>query len=318
MKPRADRSRVRAARLRAAGDVSNAVLNCDGYGDSDRASRARLELVGRLWRPIFLRTRRLLRHRRLCDAILQARYGVNAWLGLFIAIAAAAWLGAAIGSLSFRSGLRGSYFALVTLAFAEVLRILASVAPSPAPARHADQARPLPRPSSSRAARHSLDHPRLVALSMAVVRMVETAGSAPISSRYARTRMPQGRLASIPPGQARCDDAFGRHYRSRRRFLCAVFSVPRCRYRLWTWISIEALLAPIIGGIGTVLGPLLGALVVQSLGESTKLITGDAPGLDLVIYGCVLIVVVAFAPRGIAGLLAKLDRRLRADRQTTV
>ena len=34
-----------------------------------------------------------------------------------------------IGYLSFRSGLRGSYFALVTLAFAEVLRIVANAAP---------------------------------------------------------------------------------------------------------------------------------------------------------------------------------------------
>src|SRR5262249_44491810 len=71
------------------------------------------------------------------------------------------------------------------------------------------------------------------------------------------------------------------------------------------WISIEALLAPIIGGVGTVFGPLLGALVVKTLGEATKLVTGDAPGLDLVIYGCVLIAVVAFAPRGIAGLLER-------------
>jgi branched-chain amino acid transport system permease protein len=71
------------------------------------------------------------------------------------------------------------------------------------------------------------------------------------------------------------------------------------------WISIEALLAPIIGGIGTPFGPLLGALVVKSLGEVTKLVTGDAPGLDLVIYGCVLVLVVAFAPRGIAGLLRR-------------
>ena len=30
-----------------------------------------------------------------------------------------------------------------------------------------------------------------------------------------------------------------------------------------TWISVEALLAPIIGGVGTVFGPLLGALVVH-------------------------------------------------------
>src|SRR3977135_2656874 len=62
-------------------------------------------------------------------AILQMRYGINAWLGFCIGIAASALVGAVIGALSFRSGLKGSYFALVTLAFAEVLRIIASVAP---------------------------------------------------------------------------------------------------------------------------------------------------------------------------------------------
>src|SRR5436190_11908501 len=62
-------------------------------------------------------------------AILQVHYGLNAWLGLVIGIAAGALIGAITGALSFRSGLRGSYFALVTLAFAEVLRIIASVAP---------------------------------------------------------------------------------------------------------------------------------------------------------------------------------------------
>jgi branched-chain amino acid transport system permease protein len=75
------------------------------------------------------------------------------------------------------------------------------------------------------------------------------------------------------------------------------------------WISIAALLAPIVGGAGTVFGPLLGALVVKTLGEATKLVAGDAPGLDLVIYGCVLILIVAFAPSGIAGLLLKAQQR---------
>jgi len=37
-------------------------------------------------------------------------------------------------------------------------------------------------------------------------------------------------------------------------------------------------------------------------------VTGGAPGLDLVIYGSVLILVVAFAPRGIAGIFADLRR----------
>jgi len=62
-------------------------------------------------------------------AVLQVRYGVNAWPAFAAGIASGAALGALIGALTFRSGLRGSYFALVTLAFAEVLRIVASVAP---------------------------------------------------------------------------------------------------------------------------------------------------------------------------------------------
>jgi branched-chain amino acid transport system permease protein len=71
-----------------------------------------------------------------------------------------------------------------------------------------------------------------------------------------------------------------------------------------TWISIQALLTPIIGGVGTVFGPLLGALVVKLLGEAAKLLAGDAPGLDLIIYGAVLVLVIWFAPRGLIGGLA--------------
>src|SRR6185369_3180510 len=82
------------------------------------------------------------------------------------------------------------------------------------------------------------------------------------------------------------------------------------------WISIEALLAPIIGGAGTVFGPLLGALVVKVLGEVAKLVTGDAPGLDLVIYGGVLVVVVAFAPRGLVGLVAVVRGVFQKARDT--
>ena len=60
------------------------------------------------------------------SAILQQRFGVNAYPAVAFGIAAAALLGYAIGAMVFRAGLRGSYFALVTLAFAEVLRILAN------------------------------------------------------------------------------------------------------------------------------------------------------------------------------------------------
>ena len=79
--------------------------------------------------------------------------------------------------------------------------------------------------------------------------------------------------------------AVGRHHGGGRRFYAQYFLFIDAGIAYGPWISVEALLAPIIGGIGTVFGPLLGALVLHSLGEGTKLVTGDAPGLDLVIYG---------------------------------
>jgi len=59
-------------------------------------------------------------------AILQTKFGVNPYVGFLFGIAAASMVGTIIGFLSFRSGLRGSYFALVTLAFAEVLRVVSN------------------------------------------------------------------------------------------------------------------------------------------------------------------------------------------------
>jgi branched-chain amino acid transport system permease protein len=54
---------------------------------------------------------------------------------------------------------------------------------------------------------------------------------------------------------------------------------------------------------------------VRILGELTKLVTGHAPGLDLVIYGAVLVLVVAFAPRGIAGIASSLRGYFRRTEQ---
>jgi branched-subunit amino acid ABC-type transport system permease component len=75
-----------------------------------------------------------------------------------------------------------------------------------------------------------------------------------------------------------------------------------------TWISIEALLAPTIGGAGTVLGPLVGAFALQGLSEVTKSLAGRVPGVDLAVFGALLVLVVAFAPRGLVGLWQRVAR----------
>ena len=63
------------------------------------------------------------------QAMLQVHAGWNPWLALPSAMLCSAAVGAVVGGLSFRYGLKGSYFALVTLAFAEVFRIVALSVP---------------------------------------------------------------------------------------------------------------------------------------------------------------------------------------------
>jgi len=66
--------------------------------------------------------------------------------------------------------------------------------------------------------------------------------------------------------------------------------------------SVEALVAAIVGGLGTVWGPLLGAVVLHTLSDVTRNLFGALPGINMIIYGSVLVLIVMFLPRGIAGL----------------
>ena len=240
--------------------------------------------------------------------ILQLRYGVNAWVGLIIGIAAGALVGAITGALSFRSGLRGSYFALVTLAFAEVLRIVASVAPITG----AGVGTLIKLNMRWEAFQFQSRAPfywiilGFVAVSLVIVRRLEQSrfGAYLVAVREnedaakaAGIDVFRVKLAAMTLSAA-ITAAGGVFYAQYFLFLDAGIAYG-------SWISVDALLAPIIGGIGTLYGPLLGALVVKALGEGTKHLIGDAPGLDLVIYGAVLILVVAYAPRGIVGLLER-------------
>jgi branched-chain amino acid transport system permease protein len=59
------------------------------------------------------------------SAMLSMRAGLTPWIGMFIGGALSACLGVVIGYLGFRFGLRGFYFVLLTVAFAEICRIVA-------------------------------------------------------------------------------------------------------------------------------------------------------------------------------------------------
>jgi branched-chain amino acid transport system permease protein len=65
--------------------------------------------------------------------------------------------------------------------------------------------------------------------------------------------------------------------------------------------SIEIILRPIIGGMGTVLGPVIGSFLITPLAEISRsyFARGGYEGLHLVIYGFLLVAVVLFFPRGV-------------------
>lgn len=246
-------------------------------------------------------------------AILQVRFGVNAWPAFAGGIAAGAFVGAVIGALTFRAGLRGSYFALVTLAFAEVLRIVASVAPITGAGVGTLIKLDL-RASAFQFQSRAVFYWVILAL---------VAVSLLIAHALERTRFGAWLIAvreNEDAAKALGVDAF-KVKLGAMVISAAITAAAGCFYAQYflfvdsgiaygTRTSIEALLTPIIGGAGTVFGPLVGALVVKALGEGATWIAGDAPGLNLIVYGCVLVLVIGFAPRGLIGVFHGLRRRL--------
>jgi len=240
-------------------------------------------------------------------AILQMRYGVNAWPGFAIGIAAGAALGAVIGALTFRSGLRGSYFALVTLAFAEVLRIVASVAPITGAGVGTLMKLELGARTfqfQSRAAFYWVIL-ALVAVSLVIAELIERSR---FGTWLAAVRENEDAASALGVDARKVKTAAmtisGAITAAAGCFYAQYFLFIDSGIAYGTWISVEALLTAIIGGVGTVFGPLAGALVVKSLGEATRLLIGDAPGLDLIIYGAVLVLVIWIMPRGLIGGIA--------------
>jgi branched-chain amino acid transport system permease protein len=247
------------------------------------------------------------------NAVLQARYGINAYAALLAATALGALVGAVIGYLSFRSGLRGSYFALITLAFAEVFRIVANAAPLTGGAAGTLIKLEVSAGNFQFASRvvyywiilalvigamafmRGMERHRFGAYLVAVRENEDAARALGVDTL--RVKLLAITLSATMTALA------GAFYAQYFLFVDAGIG-------FGTWISIAALLAPIIGGLGTVFGPLLGALALHFLGEFAKLAAGSVPGIDLALFGVLLILVIAFARDGLQGLLTRLSAGL--------
>lgn len=81
--------------------------------------------------------------------------------------------------------------------------------------------------------------------------------------------------------------------------------------------SIEIIIAPILGGLGTLFGAIVGAIFTVPLGELANHIAQESNiyGLNLLIYGALLLVIVCFIPDGLWPAFVRLYGRLRASRE---
>jgi branched-chain amino acid transport system permease protein len=241
-------------------------------------------------------------------AVLQTKFGFNAWLALPAALALGAAVGLLVGALSFRYGLKGSYFALVTLAFAEVFRILANSFQFTG----AGVGIQIPLRDSATEMQFASKTGFLYAMLALVIASLLIAwwlkrsrygawlqavrdnedSAAALGVNVFRVKL--GAIAISGALMA----AGGAFYLQYFRYID-----PHIAYG--SAISVEALLAAIVGGMGTVFGPLLGAAVLHVLGEVTRGMLEHVPGVNLIVYGVLLVVIVMFLPRGIMGLFGR-------------
>jgi len=254
-------------------------------------------------------------------AALYVHYGVGPWIGLLAAIPVAMACGAVIGFLAFRFGVAGVYFAILTIAFAEFARIgfdhLRFVGGSAGfflPVAQYTQndlwnlrGRPamfyyviLALTIIAFLLCHALLRSRIGYFWLAIREDEQAARALGINTfRYKMAAV------VISAGMTAVAGVFFAFYYN-NLFPEQVFHISR---------SIEIILAPIIGGIGTLFGPVLGAFVLTGLSEAmTELLHAlgiEVPGAKQVFYGICLLVVVMALPDGIWPWLA---RRLKLER----
>lgn len=249
-----------------------------------------------------------------CSTILQISFGLNPWLGLPLAALAGGLTGTLIAVLSFRAGLKGAYFALITLAFSEVLRVLANSFQFTGAGL--GRLIPLNRGAANfQFADRSGFYYTLLALTAASIVLAMWLSRSRFGARLAAIRENEDAASALGINVLRekvkvltlsgaLAGAGGTFYAQYYLYIDPgiAFGIDK---------SVEMLLVTMIGGAGTVFGPLIGSLLVTLVGEATRAATNIA-GLSLIIYGALLLVIIAFLPNGLVDLFKLRWRRRNA------
>jgi branched-chain amino acid transport system permease protein len=253
--------------------------------------------------------------------MLWNHFGLTPWLGIPIALALAGVVAVVIGYPCFRFRITGHYFALVTLALSEVVRLLivalrdwtgGSLGVTPRSA--------LADSSFSLGALQFADREvffyimllfwlagllvwRLVDRSMARLAMMaisqEEDAAASVGINVTRTKLG---ITLISAAMTAMGGALYGQYQ--------MYINPETVSGIA--ISLQIVFAVIAGGMFVQLGPTVGALITLLLAESLRVLVGhEVHGLDGTIYGLMLVLFIIYMPKGILGQILELWERRR-------
>lgn len=237
------------------------------------------------------------------SSFLFAHLNLSPWIGMFIGALIALLLGLIIAYVSFRFGLKDAFFALATMAFAEILRLLFLNSTTFGGA----QGILLPLKGNSIIAFQFDEKLPFYYISFGMMLLS-------ILFVYIIERSKMGYYFKAIHQNEESAEALGVDTRKYKilatgisAFLTAFGGTFYAQYFMYiqpdltfgVFMSFDIMLRSVIGGMGTLAGPIIGSFILTPLGEISRALFGARSGIHLMIYGAVLILVCLFLPKGV-------------------
>lgn len=235
-------------------------------------------------------------------AVLAANaFGGSVLLTVTLALAMGAAMGALLALVT--GSLKGIFFAIVTLALSEGLRICALMVPEVTGGAVGLFLKQELRPSQ-----HTLYlFGALAAVGSVVVAAVIAGSKLQFASRAMRDNEAAAQMLGIAPRRQRLIVvAISGAMASAAGAINAWYGGyldPEVAFTLHTTILSQ--IAPILGGIHTIAGPVVGAVAIIALSEGTRIWLGTMEGVSQLTFGLILVVCILFLPKGLVGLVQR-------------
>ena len=241
------------------------------------------------------------------STVLYLQYGISPWLGMVVGGIIASVVGVIIGLPTFK--MRGAYFALATIAFGEGVRVMVEnidyLGPFNLNGPRGLQIPPLNVGLANLMFTNKEPYYYIILVMLIAVLALTWAVSRSKLGFYLNAGGEEPEAAmSLGVNVARCKLIA----MAISTFLTALAGAFYAQLTLFIHpksvisldLSFEIAFIALIGGRGSIAGPVLGALLLRPVSDFSRIYFGATlPGLHLIIFGTVLILVMIYQPRGL-------------------